>query len=481
MVCVVFITAPPVFLPSPMKIEFVNHSSFVIDTHGIRLICDPWLDGTVFNQGWALLAETQFKYEDFRNITHIWFSHEHPDHFFPPNLKKIAPEERARITVLFQQTRDGQVAALCRKLGFKEVVELPFHDWTEIAPGLEILCRAQAADWGECDSWLCVRSEECTLLNINDCEVNSTRVAENISKLVGPVDVLSTQYSYANFEGNAENVEERQRGAANKLGYAITQTRAIKPKFVIPFASFVWFCHEENFYMNDSANRIGDVADAIRAKTDAEPIVLYPGDAWTVGEEHDSTNAISRWNREYEDLDSRPLLSSAEVSPEELLEAGRIYFKKRREKVSSFISHVHSAAVVHPLRGIRDRQERNFLNNLSSFLLLQAKPAYLWITDHEAAYELTGSGLRTIDLTEEQTDVSLSAESLLFCFKFPWGCETLQINGRFHLQYPRAQSSLAGHFKLDRLLHHGHSSLLREAAHHVLKRNKDHLLDRLRG
>ena len=61
-----------------------------------------------------------------------------------------------------------------------------------------------------------------------------------------------------------------------------TQVSAFAPRYVIPFASFVWFCHEENFHMNDSVNRIDDVETFLRNETNATPVVLYPGDTWQV-------------------------------------------------------------------------------------------------------------------------------------------------------------------------------------------------------
>ena len=88
------------------KIEFVNHASYIIEHGGIRLITDPWIEGTAFNEGWSLIEPTHLQYTDFKDITHIWFSHEHPDHFSPPNLKSIPEELRKNITVLFQYTKD---------------------------------------------------------------------------------------------------------------------------------------------------------------------------------------------------------------------------------------------------------------------------------------------------------------------------------------------------------------------------------------
>mgnify|MGYP003655807813 FL=1 len=66
-----------------MQIEFVNHAS-VLMTHGqVGLLSDPWYSGPAFHKGWRLLVETP---EDkiaalLPRVTHIWISHEHPDHF----------------------------------------------------------------------------------------------------------------------------------------------------------------------------------------------------------------------------------------------------------------------------------------------------------------------------------------------------------------------------------------------------------------
>ena len=70
-------------------ITFVNHASVIFSHKNIRLMTDPWIFGNAFNNGWSLLSESKFTIEDFDKITHIWFSHEHPDHFHPLVLKTI--------------------------------------------------------------------------------------------------------------------------------------------------------------------------------------------------------------------------------------------------------------------------------------------------------------------------------------------------------------------------------------------------------
>src|SRR5262249_47356248 len=86
------------------SIEWINYYSYVFRRGDIAIICDPWLDRPVFNNGWSLLSKSVCSIEQFKDITHIWCSHEHPDHFNVPTLSKIDPQHRSKISVLYQST-----------------------------------------------------------------------------------------------------------------------------------------------------------------------------------------------------------------------------------------------------------------------------------------------------------------------------------------------------------------------------------------
>jgi len=49
-------------------ITFVNHASVIFSHKNIRLMTDPWIFGSAFNNGWRLLSESKFKIEDFENL-----------------------------------------------------------------------------------------------------------------------------------------------------------------------------------------------------------------------------------------------------------------------------------------------------------------------------------------------------------------------------------------------------------------------------
>ena len=122
-----------------MQLEWVNHASFIVHSGSHHLVCDPWIEGTAFNHGWKLISPTKFRYEDFDAITHLWVSHEHPDHFSPPNLKRIPEQFRRRIKFLFHPTRDKRVLNVCEAMGFL-TQELP--PWTDILVCAQLLSMA---------------------------------------------------------------------------------------------------------------------------------------------------------------------------------------------------------------------------------------------------------------------------------------------------------------------------------------------------
>ena len=68
------------------SIEFINHASVLISRNKIKILSDPWYKGSTFHNGWKLLYELEDTriLEVLNKISHIYISHEHPDHFYPP-------------------------------------------------------------------------------------------------------------------------------------------------------------------------------------------------------------------------------------------------------------------------------------------------------------------------------------------------------------------------------------------------------------
>jgi UDP-MurNAc hydroxylase len=380
-----------------VEIEWVNHAGFLLAHGTTRLLTDPWLEGRVFDDSWDLLSPTRFRSEDFGSLTHMWFSHEHPDHFHPPTLQRIDPAIRRRLTVLYQPTRDGKVATYCRGLGFP-VVTLPADDWYALGEDLGLRCEPHLTSG---DSWVALRGPEGTLLNVNDCVITNPDTARSIRDKVGSVDVLLTQFSYACWVGNPDDAAARRAAAREELERVRIQIEIFEPRFVIPCASFVWFCHAENDYLNDGANSIRDAYDFIRERTGATPVVLYPGDRWRLGEAWDSDAALQRYDEDLRRVDSAPRSSSPPVSLDELLRAGQVFMERLRR-----------------------------LN--PTLFLYRVRPAHIHVCDLDRTLKLSvWGGLREARIAREACDIALSSAALLGSFRNLWGGGTLHVNARF--------------------------------------------------
>ena len=70
-------------------IEFINHASVLLKYNQTGILSDPWYFNSVFNKGWRLIYENNIEYikETLNKVSHIYISHEHPDHFRPDFFK----------------------------------------------------------------------------------------------------------------------------------------------------------------------------------------------------------------------------------------------------------------------------------------------------------------------------------------------------------------------------------------------------------
>jgi len=378
---------------SAPNFTWINHAAFLLEAGGVRLVCDPWLTGSVFNRAWRHTSPTRFSYADFENVTHIWFSHQHPDHFFPPDLRKIDPGTRSRITVMYHHTIDKKVIRYCKGLGFKPQVEMAERRWYHLSDDIAVCCGI----WFERDSWLAIRTPHGTILNINDCVVDSPRLARDIARAVGPVRVLLNQFSYASWEPDKE---ARAAAAREHLDRIAMHARVFKPEFMIPFGSFGYYCNSDNFFMNDGMNRVGDVASFIEDQGICRAIVMYPGDRWRVGEPHDWHPAATWYAADWD--------SCMALGPTE-------------EPISVPIATLQE--------GTRSLLTRIRHRNPLAWLFPQ-NTTTVRLTDLGCSVTLSPTGLAAAPLNSA-FDIEMSSDSLYNCLKAPWGSDALRAAGRF--------------------------------------------------
>ncbi|MGO9331480.1 MAG: MBL fold metallo-hydrolase [Steroidobacteraceae bacterium] len=386
-----------------MRIEFINHASVKIITAPARVVSDPWYAGAAFNNGWDLICADAGMLNAAADASHVWLSHEHPDHFSVAFFKST-PNRHAR--VLFQQTADHRVTSFLRAQGFT-VDEIAEGEDFAIAPGVTI----RIGRSGFYDSWNLLRAEGRAILNLNDCELNTDRDLIKLKAEVGTVDVLLTQFSYAAWKGGRANKALRQAAARDKLQTVRRQIAHLRPAYVIPFASFVYFSHVENAYLNDGINDIPTVLDAL-AGGDCRPIIMKPGDVWEVGAAWDNGDAAAFWQSAYASIPALPLHRTTQPVPLAELKAHcRLYrqriFANNSKWLMRLASLVPGAAAFRPL--LIQLTDLDLTVRFSFFDDLRELPAGAAPAPH----------------------VEMSSESLDFIFRNDFGYDTLTVNGRF--------------------------------------------------
>ena len=393
-----------------MKITFINHASFIIEYKNIKLITDPWLEGSVFNEGWDLIIPNPSNiYNIFENITHIWFSHEHPDHFFPPNIKRIPMNLREKITILFQETNDKKVLSYCKNLGFK-THELENHKNIKLSDYVEFATHKVPYY----DSWFSMKLDNFKIINFNDCVFDFEKDYVNLSKMIGSCDLMFTQFSYAGWCGNQSDKKSREIQADEKIRTMKKQIKYFRPKITIPIASFIFFSHKENFYNNDSINTPKMVNEKLKG-TNTDLFFMRPFQEVNINdfknlEEVKKLNQlnIEYYEKEYKNLNKLKLNDSDSIQLSKVFELSENYrnrILKRNNNIIIFFFCLIPFA---------------FFNRIK-----------IWLSDYQVMLSFDFiNGLKEIKGNKDY-DIQLHSSSLAFIFQHDFGIDTLIVNGRF--------------------------------------------------
>ena len=397
------------------NLKFVNHASFLVETNDSILLVDPWVEGYAFDKGWALLDKSTSNDQllDFLSNSekkiNIWYSHEHSDHFSVPFLMGLK-KRKLDAQFYFQKTLDGRVANFMRQQGFS-VIES--NDKLEI---LDSELSIVTFPFSGGDSYSLILVNGCSILNINDCFIQNDIIAANVAasykKYTDTIDLLLTQFGYANWTGNENEEELRVQKSALTLSLIKLQVEVFCPRFVIPFASFIYFCHPDNFYLNDMQNSPKDVENFFKYQDlPADLIVLKPWDDCCVPinvNEHDNerlSENLNYWEGLTSSISSH-MFEKIKYTENDVFTEHKNY---RRKLFKSFL----------------------FLPELLDRLGILPRLNVL-VTDLNATYQISYfSGIRQLDSSKEDVDISLTSATLLFILKHEYGADTVQVNGKF--------------------------------------------------
>ena len=386
-------------------LKFINHASILIKGTRKALLSDPWYFGDAFNHAWRLLYENDPAAiaQVLDETTHIWISHEHPDHLSIEFLKTFKDQILARgITFLFQKTKDRRVASYLQKNGFS-VFEAESGETIELEPGF--LIKIVKDEFY--DSACLAVVDGVRIFNINDCPIRAVDKLEQFRKIYGTCDILLTQFSYAAWKGGRENKAWREEAAREKIVAVRNQATAFQAKVVIPFASFVWFSNTENFYLCDSVNIPADVVKQYEHEAFKtmfmQPYETLDLKAW---KEPDPAS-VAFWQAQYGALSLERCSTYTESYTVEQLQDFFATYCTRLEQDNSWL----------------------LIKMLSRIPGLGAfQPVTIRLIDHNSCVTVDVAN-KTLLASSIQPDMALHSYSVAFLFNNPFGFDTLTVNG----------------------------------------------------
>jgi UDP-MurNAc hydroxylase len=396
------------------NIEFINHASVLVRYNKTAILSDPWYYDSVFNKGWRLVYDNDKNYikEILNKINYIYISHEHPDHFNPQFLASVEIREiiiKNKIKFIFQKTKDKRVISFLKKVGF-EVIECPINKKIKLNSDTYILISKH--DFY--DSSILIEFPDNKILNLNDCPLRTEVEIKKFQQLVGNVDLLLTQFSYAAWKGAKNEKNLRLISANEKIKNIVDQYKYLKPKKVIPFASYIYFSNEMNFYMNDKSNKPLEVVEKLKSQN-VDAVILKPGETQEIDTLKQNPASLEFWSTQLNKLENKKLdVYDKEVSLQELNEQFQIYKKKIIKKNSIIII--------------------KFLNKIKFLNFFQDINIYL--TDHNINYKFSIiNGI--IKTADNKKDIEMHSESLYFILKNEFGYDTLTVNGCFETSFEK--------------------------------------------
>lgn len=402
------------------KLKFLNHASYFLESEESILLFDPWYEKGSFNNGWQLYYQ-DIKNKDVidylknsgKNI-YIWISHEHSDHFNISFIKTLKIS-KLDLKFLFHQTIDKRVINFLKKNNFK-VLECKNGEVINIDSIIKIITYR----YSRLDSFCLTYFSDFSILNINDCVIKSYSQAYNVfSKLPikqNDIDILFTQFGYADWVGRKIDKEYRKKCANEKLERIYIQNKVFKPKLIIPFASFMYFSKEDNYYMNDLQNGIREIRESKTISTIQEKInFLKPNQIIEFKNNYakeiikNSAKAEYFWERLIKEVKNKKckLIIPEKVELKKIIQGGDEYIHKVNK-------------------------ETFFLSYLSELLnKLNIKSLLIHIYDLNKNFSLSYvRGCKVIDNIDLNVcDMVIHSNEIYFILKNEFGWNTINISG----------------------------------------------------
>ena len=210
--------------------------------------------------------------------------------------------------IIYQKLFGDKLPEFLFKLGFKNI-ELLKHGSTFDVKDCNL--KFTLFQIGIMDSCLLIQNNNKSILINNDCEL-SNKDFRFISSYYNKLDLLMSQFSIAGYDGIKDR-DKLNGEAESKLEDLVVYCKNLKAKNFIPYASFIYFCSQDNHALNEYLNTIEDVYNKLN-HNNLKCTLLLPGDNYNFKnkEKYDNHSIIIRYREMYENF-NKPLLPSTKL------------------------------------------------------------------------------------------------------------------------------------------------------------------------
>jgi hypothetical protein len=240
-----------------LKVRTLGHACLAVFRDGERplLLTDPWLVGSVYWRSWWLQHYPTAEEIDWLATTaHVYVTHEHPDHFHLPSIRRLG----AGPAYLFPSLAERGYLGYLSERGFRAEAAPP-RRWLALGDGVSILSMPM---WND-DSLLMIDTPNALILNLNDAKPLPPvlRAVRRVADRIDKPRVLLCSYSPASVVNSFldDNGVVSLRPARHYVDYACRLCDRLGVDHFLPFASQAVFCRVDSIWANAYSTTYDDL------------------------------------------------------------------------------------------------------------------------------------------------------------------------------------------------------------------------------
>lgn len=238
--------------PSPgrgLKARTLGHASLAVYRDGERplLLTDPWLVGSVYWRSWWLQNYPSGEDLDWLAASaHVYVTHEHPDHFHTPSIRRLGTDP----LYLFPDLAEQGCIRYLTQHGYRAKAT-PALRWLPLGEGVSVLSYPM---WND-DSLLLIDTPNALILNLNDAKPLPPvlKAVRRLADRIGKPRILLCSYSPASVVNSFldDNGIVALRSERHYVDYACGLCDDLSIDYYLPFASQAVFCRPDSLWAND--------------------------------------------------------------------------------------------------------------------------------------------------------------------------------------------------------------------------------------